>query len=81
MMVSFHIWLSIYILVYNQKQEKSQNKFQWTTKHVFWQNYFMHMWLAPKVEHFEPIEHNFMSNNFLNESFSSHPFLLKFQNP
>jgi hypothetical protein len=39
----------------------------------------MHMQPAPKVKHFEPIEHNFMSNSFLNECFSSQPFLLKFQ--
>jgi hypothetical protein len=42
-----------------------QNEFQWTTKHVFWHVYFFHMWLAFKVRHFEPIEHNFFINFFL----------------
>jgi len=63
-MVSFHIQLCMHILVYNQKHKISQNEFQWTTKHVFWQNYFMHMWPTPKAKHFEPIEHNFTSNSF-----------------
>jgi hypothetical protein len=38
---------------------KSQNEFQWTTKHVFWQDYFLHMRLASKAKYFKPIEHNF----------------------
>jgi hypothetical protein len=37
---------------------KSQNRFQWITKHVFWQDYFLHIWYARKAKHFEPIEHN-----------------------
>jgi hypothetical protein len=37
------------ILVYSQKCKKIQNEFQWTTKHVFWQNYFLHMCLALKT--------------------------------
>jgi hypothetical protein len=41
--------------------KKSQNEFQWITKHVFWQVYFLHMWFASKVRHFEPNEHNFLS--------------------
>ncbi len=66
-MVSFHIhtWLCMHILVYSHKCKKSQNEFQWTTKHVFWQDYFLHMWLAPKAGNFEPIEHNFFVKWFL----------------
>jgi hypothetical protein len=39
--------------------KKSQNEFQWITKHVFWQVYFLHMWFASKVRHFELIEYIF----------------------
>jgi hypothetical protein len=34
------------------------------TKHVFWQDDFLHMRLASKAKHFEPIEHKFLSNGF-----------------
>jgi hypothetical protein len=35
---------------------QSQNEFQWITKHMFWQDYSLHMRLAFQVRHFEPIE-------------------------
>jgi hypothetical protein len=56
-MVSFHIHtqLCMNILVYSQKHKKSQNEFQWTTKHVFWQDYFVHMWLDPKLNFLNPL--------------------------
>ncbi len=51
----------VWIFWFNARNEKnprkSQNEFQWTTKHVFWQDYFLHMWLASKARHFKPIEH------------------------
>jgi hypothetical protein len=37
----------------------SKNEFQWTTKHVFWQDFSLHMWPTPQAKHFEPIEHFF----------------------
>jgi hypothetical protein len=36
-------------------KKKSFNEFYLT---YFWQDYFLHMWLAPKAKHFEPIGHN-----------------------
>jgi hypothetical protein len=35
-------------------------------KNVYWQDYFLHMWPATKARHFEPIEHNFLSNGLKN---------------
>jgi len=32
--------------------------FNWQPN-IFWQYYFLHMCDAPKIRHFEPIEHNF----------------------
>ncbi len=66
-------------MVYNQKWKKSYNEFQWTTKHVLWQDYFLHMWPTPKARHFEPIEHNFFVEWLKNESFTWQPFPSKFQ--
>jgi len=37
------------------------------------------MRLASKVRHFEPIEHNCLSNGFKNEFFALQPFPSKFQ--
>ncbi len=58
-----------YIIVYQYfglqpKHRKSQNEFQWTTKHVFQQDYFLHMQLALKAKHFEFIEYNFFAKWF-----------------
>jgi hypothetical protein len=50
---------TIWFIAKTQKTLKIPNEFQWKTKYVFWQNYFLHMWHAPKVRHFEPIEHNY----------------------
>ncbi len=36
--------------------------------------------LASKAKHFEPIEHHFLSNGFLNESFALQLFPSKFWN-
>jgi hypothetical protein len=48
-----------WFIVRNAKNpQKFQNEFQWTTKHVFWQDYSMHMRPAPKAGHFETIQHN-----------------------
>jgi hypothetical protein len=49
------VWIFLFIAK-NEKSGKSQNEFQWTTKHVFWQDYFLHIWPACKARHFE---HNF----------------------
>jgi hypothetical protein len=49
MEVSFHIHIHNCVLIFwfiakNAKNpRKSQNEFQWMTKHVFWQDYFLHM--------------------------------------
>jgi hypothetical protein len=62
-MVIFHMHNCVWIFWFNARNIenifKSQNEFQWTIKHVFWQNYFLHMWPTSKAIHFEPIEHNF----------------------
>jgi hypothetical protein len=50
-MVNFHVFIHIncvriflFIVAKNvKKPRKSQNEFQWTTKHVFWQHYFLRM--------------------------------------
>jgi hypothetical protein len=52
------VWIFWFITINIKNPIKFQNEFQWITKHVFWQDYFLHMWLAPKAKHFEPIEHN-----------------------
>jgi hypothetical protein len=54
---------------------KSQNEFQRTTKHFFWQDYFLHMWPASKAKHFEPIEHNFLIKWFKMNLLPCNPFL------
>jgi hypothetical protein len=64
----WHLWfltcihncVSIFwFIVKNEKNAKNPKMiFNGQTKHVFWQDYFMHMWLAPKARHFEPIEHH-----------------------
>jgi hypothetical protein len=61
--VCIHNWVSIFWFITKtiKKFRKSQNEFPWTNKHGFWQDYFLHMWPAPKVKHFEPFEHNFFS--------------------
>jgi hypothetical protein len=51
-----YAWIFLFI-ARNTKIPK--NEFQWTTKHVFWQDYFLHMWPTLKARHFDPIEHNF----------------------
>jgi hypothetical protein len=70
-------------ICFNAKNAKNPkeiwNEFQWTTKHFLWQDYFLHMWPTSKATHFEPIEHNFSSIGFLNESFALQPFPSKFQ--
>jgi hypothetical protein len=58
-----------YIIVYEYfglmlEMKKIQSEFQRTTKHVFWQDYFMHMWPTSKARHFELIEHNFFMKWF-----------------
>ncbi len=61
------------------KMQKIPNWVSMNTKHVFWQDDFLHMRLASKAKHFEPIEHKFLSNGFKNEWFVLQPFPLKFQ--
>jgi len=51
--------------------------FHWTTKHVFWQDYFLHMWPASKAKHFEPIEHKFLIKWFLKWIFCLAAFFFK----
>jgi len=44
-----YVW-KFWFITRNVKNPKtSQNEFQWTTKHVFWQDYFLHMWPTPKT--------------------------------
>jgi hypothetical protein len=54
------VWIFWFTVRNIENPKKSQNEFQWTTKHVFWQNYFLYMWIAPKATHFEPIEQCFL---------------------
>jgi hypothetical protein len=42
------VWIFWFNARNAKKFIKSQNEFQWTCKHAFWQDYFLHMWL---VEH------------------------------
>jgi hypothetical protein len=50
---------TIWFIVKNTKNLKNPKmSFNGQQKYVFWQDYFLHMWHAPKVRHFEPIEHN-----------------------
>jgi hypothetical protein len=51
-------WIFWLIVKNIEIPKNSQNEFQWTTKHVFWQNYFLHMWPTFEAKHFEHIEHN-----------------------
>jgi hypothetical protein len=53
------VWIFWFITKNIENPKKIQNKFQQITKHVFWQDNILHMWLAPKARHFEPIEHNY----------------------
>jgi hypothetical protein len=53
------VWIFWFIARNAKNSKKSQNEFQSTTKHFFWQNYFVHIWPAPKAKHFEPIKHFF----------------------
>jgi hypothetical protein len=69
-MIIFHMHtqLCINILVCNKKWKKilKKNKFSMSLiKQIFWQDYFLHMWLAPKTKHFEFIEHNVFAKWFL----------------
>ncbi len=79
-MVIFHMCINIF--VYNHKHKnpkKSKTKFQWTTKHVFWEDYFLHMWFTPKAKHFEPIEHNLFSKWLKKNPFPCNLFFQNFK--
>jgi hypothetical protein len=52
------VWIFWFIFRNVNNPKKSQNECQWTTKHVFWQDYFLHIWFAPIARHFEPVEHD-----------------------
>jgi len=57
MWILYFFWyLDTFTTINAKSLKRSQNGFQWTTKHVFWQDYFLHMWPARKARHFE---HNF----------------------
>jgi len=72
--------LYINILVYKLKHGKSQNEFQWIIKHVFWQDYFLHMQHAPKARHLQPMFNIFLGQMLKkNESLALQPFPSKFQ--
>jgi hypothetical protein len=49
-----YVWIFLFI-ARNAKSRKFQNEFQRTTKHVFWQDYFLHIWTTCKARHFEHI--------------------------
>jgi hypothetical protein len=53
------VWIFWFNAINVKNPQKSQNEFQWTTKHGFWQDYFLYMWPTSKARHFEPIEHIF----------------------
>jgi len=54
------IFWFIAINVKNPKNPKL--RFNGQPNMFFWQDYFLHMWFALKVKHFEPIEHSFFVN-------------------
>ncbi len=53
------VWIFWFVARNVENLKRFQNVFQWTTKHVFGQDNFLHMWPTLKARHFEPIEHNF----------------------
>jgi hypothetical protein len=43
-------WIFWFIAKNIETPKNSQNEFQWITKHVSWQDYFLHMWPTPKLD-------------------------------
>jgi hypothetical protein len=67
------VWIFLFIARNAKIPINFKNEFQRITKHVFWQYFFLHMWLALQTKHFEPIEHNFFIKWLF--PFPSSPFL------
>jgi hypothetical protein len=72
-------WLCINILVYKQQCKKCQNELLWITKHVFWHNYFLNMWIILKAKSLKLSEYKQLAKWFKRKSFHLQPFPFKFQ--
>jgi hypothetical protein len=52
------VWIFWFVTRNAKILKNSKNEFQWTTKHDFWQDFFLHMRPASQARHLKPIENN-----------------------
>jgi hypothetical protein len=74
------VWIFLFNARNVENLLKSHNEFQWTTKHVFWQAYFLHMWPKHlKLNILNPLNIFFYQMVYKMNPLPCNPFLQSFK--